>query len=198
VKLLISAAEASADLHSAQLIRAFKRRVSDLYSFGIGGKNLEAEGMDILARAEDLAVMGSIEILSRLSKIRQAERELLRQASEKRPDVAILVDYPGFHFRVGPRLHAMGIPVIYYIPPKVWVWRKKRLNSMKKWVSQVLCILPFEPKLYHEAGISAEYVGSPLVEELPLSISKLEARNALGLHPEDHVLVIMPGIVMSF
>jgi len=193
VKVLVSAAEASADLHASKLIEALRRRVPDLQLAGIGGSHLEAQGLLPVAKASDLAVMGSVEVLSKLPLIRRAGKALLAQAAQLRPDVAVLVDYPGFHFRIGPELKALGIPVVYFIPPKVWVWRRSRLISMKRWVSRVLCVLPFEPKIYGEAGIPAEYIGSPLVEELPVDLSRQEARAKLGLGAEERVLAVMPG-----
>jgi lipid-A-disaccharide synthase len=193
VKLLVSAAEASADLHAAQLVAAIRRRVPDIRLIGIGGTHLEREGLHPIARAADLAVMGSVEVLSRLRVIRRAGRDLLEAARAERPDVAVLVDYPGFHFRIGPQLKALGIPVVYFIPPKVWVWRRSRLQAMKSWVSRVLCILPFEPKLYDEAGIPAEFIGSPLVEELPVRLPREEAREKLGIAPGARVLAVLPG-----
>jgi lipid-A-disaccharide synthase len=193
VKLLVSAAEASADLHAAQLVAAIRRRVPGVRLIGIGGTHLEREGLRPIARAADLAVMGSVEVLSRLGVIRRAGRDLLAAARAERPDVAVLVDYPGFHFQIGPQLHALGIPVVYFIPPKVWVWRRSRLEAMKSWVSRVLCILPFEPALYQEAGIPAEFIGSPLIEELPVRVSRDEARAALGVAADSRVLAVLPG-----
>jgi lipid-A-disaccharide synthase len=193
VRVLVSAAEASADLHAAQLVAAIRRRIPTLELMGIGGKHLEGEGLRPVARAADLAVMGSIDVLSRLPSIRRAGRDLLDAAASGRPDVAVLVDYPGFHFRIGPRLHAMGIPVIYFIPPKVWVWRKSRLQAMKAWVSRVLCILPFEPRIYEEAGIPAEFIGSPLIEELPVRTPHEEARAHFRLAPDVRALAVLPG-----
>jgi lipid-A-disaccharide synthase len=137
--------------------------------------------------------MGSFEVLSRLPQIWRAEKALLSEARAFRPDVAVLLDYPGFHFRVGPELKRLGIPVIYMIPPKVWVWRRSRLAAMKAWVKTVLCILPFEPRLYHEAGIAAEYIGSPLVEELPMRETCEQARQKLGLDLTQPVLAVLPG-----
>lgn len=193
MRVLISAAEASADLHAAHLVEALRRRVPGLEIAGIGGTHLEEQGLRPVARAAELAVMGSAEILSRLSVIRRAEKDLIREAARIRPDVAVLVDYPGFHFRVGPRLKALGIPVVYFIPPKVWVWRSSRLRVMREWVARVLCILPFEPKIYEDAGIRAEFVGSPLVEELPIRMSREEARAKLGISPAERVLAVLPG-----
>ncbi len=193
MRVLVSAAEASADLHAAQLVAAIRRRIPSLELMGIGGKHLEAEGLRPVARAADLAVMGSVEVLSRLPTIRRAGRNLLAEAQARRPDVAVLVDYPGFHFRIGPQLHAMGIPVVYFIPPKVWVWRKSRLQAMKSWVSRVLCILPFEPKIYDEAGIAAEFIGSPLIEELPVRMPREEARAHFRLASDVRALAVLPG-----
>ncbi len=193
MKLLVSAAETSADLHAAQVIEALRRRVPHLEIFGIGGPALRAQGLEAVARAEDLAVMGTFEVLSKFGAITAARRALLDSARQRRPEVALLVDYPGFHFNIAPKLKAMGTRIAYFIPPKVWVWRRGRLRRMKEWADSVFCILPFEAPLYAQAGIKAEFVGSPLVGELPWSASKAEARARLNWRADEKILVVLPG-----
>ncbi len=193
MRLLVSAAETSADLHAAQVVAALRKQVPHLSIFGIGGPALRAQGLEAVARAEDLAVMGSFEVLSKFRTILSARRALLEAAEERRPEVALLVDYPGFHFNVAPKLKALGARIAYFIPPKVWVWRRGRLGLMKKWVDRVFCILPFEAPLYQQAGIAAEFVGSPLFEELPWAVSREEARKKLGWSADERVLAVLPG-----
>ena len=131
MKLLVSAAETSADIHAAQVVAALRRKVPSLTVFGIGGPALREQGLDPVARAEDLAVMGSFEILSKFKKITSARKALLERASVEKPELALLVDYPGFHFNVAPRLKSLGIKIAYFIPPKIWVWRRGRLAKMR-------------------------------------------------------------------
>jgi len=193
LKLLVSAAETSADLHAAQVVAALRRKVPNLRVFGIGGPALREQGLEAVAKAEDLAVMGSLEVISKFRVITAARRALLDLAQREKPELALLVDYPGFHFNVAPKLRAMGVRIAYFIPPKIWVWRKGRVRQMKSWASKVFCILPFEAPLYREAGIPAEFVGSPLVEELPWQVSRAEARAHLGWGADEKVLAVLPG-----
>ncbi len=193
MKLLVSAAETSADLHAAQVVARLRSKVPNLRIMGIGGPALRAQGLEPVARAEDLAVMGSFEILSKFRKITAARKAVLELAARERPDLALLVDYPGFHFNVAPRLKALGIRIAYFIPPKVWVWKKGRIQQMKAWVDRVFCVLPFEAPLYTQAGIRAEFVGSPLVDELPWMLSRQEARRELGLDGSQPLLAVLPG-----
>lgn len=193
MKLLVSAAETSADIHAAQVVAALRSRVPSLRVMGIGGPALREQGLESVASSEDLAVMGSFEVLSKFRKITAARRALLQLAERERPELALLVDYPGFHFNVAPRLKALGIRIAYFIPPKIWIWRKGRLARMKAWADRVFCILPFESPLYEQAGIPAEFVGSPLVDELPWKLSKQEARAPLGIAEGEQVLAVLPG-----
>ncbi len=196
MKILISAAETSSDAHGAELLRNLKEQLpshTELEVFGIGGPKLQAMGLRTIVDARELMAMGFVEILSLLPRIMRALRSLTQAARETRPDIAIVIDYPDFHFRLAKRLKRLGIPLIYYIPPKVWVWRKKRINLLKDSFKKILCILPFEEEFYKKENISATYVGNPLMDELPFSLTRLEARTRLGLTPQDRVAVLMPG-----
>jgi lipid-A-disaccharide synthase len=193
VKILISAAETSSDAHGAQLLRALKAQSQEkIEAFGIGGPRLQAEGLRVVVDAQDLLAMGFQEILGRLPKIFRALNDLTEAAKNEQPDVAVVIDYPDFHFRLARRLKKQGIPVIYYIPPKIWAWRKSRIRTLKKLFVKVLSILPFEESFYRSEGVAVKYVGNPLVDELPLELKKVDARKKLGLNSEK-VLVIMPG-----
>lgn len=140
-----------------------------------------------------MLAMGFVEILGRIARIRRALLEVVRAAEREKPDLAIVLDYPDFHFRLARKLKELGIPVIYYIPPKVWAWRKGRLQEMRGLFSRILSILPFEEPFYRDAGVPVSYVGNPLADELPLGTSKEESRRSLGLPAGSKVLVIMPG-----
>jgi lipid-A-disaccharide synthase len=196
VKVLISAAEASSDAHGAELLRALKElgpQGQTVEAYGIGGPKLQAMGLRAVVDTRELLAMGFTEIIGRLPRIRKALRALVQAARDDRPDVAIVIDYPEFHFRLALKLKRLGIPVVYYIPPKVWVWRRGRIHTLKKFVDRVLCIFPFEAKIYREAKVSARYVGNPLIDELPLELSRKHARQKLELSEESLVLVAMPG-----
>lgn len=196
IKILISAAEPSSDAHGAALIRGLKSELSGkepLEFWGIGGPKLQAEGLQAVVDARELSVMGTVEVLGRLPRILRAVEEISQSAAVRKPDIAVLLDYPGFHFRLARRLKSLGIPMIYYIPPKVWVWKKNRLKFLKEFFNRILCIFPFEESFYKDHSVAATYVGNPLVDELPLQMTQKEARQKLGIEAQEKVLVLMPG-----
>ncbi len=193
MKVLISAAEISSDIHGARLLRALKEFDSSIDAFGIGGAELKAAGLRVVVPAEELLVMGSSEILRRLPRILRALRELIQEAQTERPDVAVVIDYPDFHLSLARRFKRLGIPVVYYIPPKVWAWRRGRIRALRKLFSKLLCIFPFEKDFYRQQGVEVSYVGNPLIEELPLELSRAEARAQLSLLESDLVLALLPG-----
>lgn len=162
-------------------------------AFGVGGPKLQAEGLRVVVDARELLAMGFTEILGRLPRILRAMRELKQAAIRERPDVAVVIDYPDFHFRLAKLLRPLGFPIAYYIPPKVWVWRKGRLRILRERFARVLNILPFEEDFYRREGVPARYVGNPLVDELPLSTSREEARRELSVPDDARVLLLMPG-----
>ena len=201
MKILISAAEASSDAHGAELLAALQKHYpsgSDgqeqkLEVFGIGGPKLQAAGLKTVVDARDLLAMGFIEVLKHLPRIFSALSRLTQVVRREVPDVAVVIDYPDFHFRLAKRLSKLGVPVVYYIPPKVWVWRKGRIRFLKKYFVKILSVLPFEEDFYQSQNMSVKYVGSPLVDELPIHRSKGEARDRLALKISDLILIIMPG-----
>lgn len=193
MKILISAAEASSDAHGAELLKALQAQEPGIDAFGIGGPKLRAAGLRVLVDARELLAMGFGEILSRLPRIFSALSSVAQAAERERPDAAVVIDYPDFHFRLARRLHARGIPVIYFIPPKVWVWRKGRLALLKRYFARVLSILPFEVPFYERERVPVTYVGNPLVDQLPLELSREQARAQLGLGADELALLIMVG-----
>ena len=194
---MISAAETSSDLHAARLVRALRlelgRKGEKLDLFGIGGPALQAEGLRTIVDARELLAMGFTEILGRLAKIRQALEALVSAAEVEKPDLALVVDYPDFHFRFATRLKSLGIPCVYFIPPKVWVWRKSRIRALKDLFVGVMTIFPFETEFFQREGLAVEYVGNPLLDELPLTLSKEEARSKQGFAPGELHIALLPG-----
>ena len=198
-RILVSACEVSSDRHAALVLRALRERLASrgarLEAFGVGGPRLREGGLQAVVPAEDLLAMGGFDVLRRLGKIRRSLKLLLAEASSRRPDLALVVDYPDFHFRLAGALKSLGVPVVDYIPPKVWVWRSGRLTKMREIFAQVLCIFPFEPSIHQAAGLQSVYVGNPLVEELPLEITRAQAREKrYGLSDSPvEVLAVLPG-----
>ena len=195
MKILLSAAEPSSDAHGAELLRALKKSLPDqeLEVFGVGGPQLRSAGLEATVRAEDLSVMGLTEVLLHLPRVFKALRSVFQAAALKKPDLAIFLDYPDFHFRLAKGLKKQGIPMVYYIPPKIWVWRKNRIQFLKRHFVKILSILPFEEDYYRDEKIPFLFVGNPLVDELPWSLSRADARSQLALDEKDLVLVLMPG-----
>ncbi|MEK7705253.1 MAG: lipid-A-disaccharide synthase [Myxococcota bacterium] len=192
--ILIVAGEASADQHGAKVLARLRADRPDVTSFGVGGEALCAEGLTPVARAEDISVAGLTEVLFAIPRILGIMRRLERTAMERRPQVAVLIDLPDFNLRLAKRLKRLGIPVVYYISPQVWAWRPKRVEQIRRIVDKMLVILPFEEAFYRQHGIDAEFVGHPLVEDLPQTTNALAARVSLGLgEAEGPIVALLPG-----
>jgi lipid-A-disaccharide synthase len=166
MKLLLVAGEASGDLHAANLLEAVRRLSGDVEAFGVGGERLRGEGLECLARSEDLSVMGLAEVVRDLPRLLGLARRVRREALARRPDVAVLVDSPDFNLPLAKALHRAGVPALVYVSPQLWAWREGRVRRIRRDVLKVLCILPFEVPFYERHGVTAEYVGHPLVDEL--------------------------------
>ncbi|QDE84347.1 lipid-A-disaccharide synthase [Myxococcus xanthus] len=196
-RILVVAGEASGDTHAAELVAALRARRPDLTFFGMGGARLAAQGVELLFDAREVSVMGITEVLPRIPRILQILKGLAEAAAERRPDVAILVDIPDFNLRLAKKLKALGIPVAYYVSPMIWAWRRGRVRTIKRLVDRMLCILPFEEDFYREAGVSARYVGSPVVEQVPSPDTATAFRERLGLAKDAPTLALLPGSRMG-
>ena len=193
-RLLVSCGEPSGDLYAADLVRHLGARLgAPPRVFGLGGDRLEAEGASLLAHVRELAVVGLWEVVSHLARFRRIFRDLIAEADRERPDLAILVDYPDFNLRVARALHARGIPVVYYVSPQVWAWRKHRLRAIRAHVAHMIVIFPFEARVYEDAGVPVTFVGHPLVD----LVAPLPDRDAflasLGLDPSRSLIALLPG-----
>lgn len=163
--LLLVAGEPSGDLHASRLVSALLRRRPDLRIWGIGGDALRATGMEILVDAREMAVLGLWEVLKRYPFFRRVFRQVREAAAARRPNLAILVDYPGFNLRLAEALKAMGIRIVYYICPQVWAWHRSRIHRLAHLVDRLLVIFPFEVDEFSGTGLRVDYVGHPLVDE---------------------------------
>lgn len=175
---------------------ALKRKAGSepLTFFGLGGDSLAAQGTVLMMHNREFSVGGGPrEILSKLPKRRQLELQLEKRLFERRPDGAILIDNGEINLRLASLLRFFGVPVVYFIPPKVWAWRMSRIEKIAQHVNLVLSILPFEKPLYDEWNIPFKYVGNPLLDEVPLDLSQSEAKQRLGIASDRDVLTIMPG-----
>ena len=194
LRLLISSGEPSSDVHAAAYLRAILRIAPDARAFGIGGPALAAiPEFETTIGQERLTAMGFAEVLGKLPDLRRVLGELKDRASRGHVDVAILFDYPDFHFRLAKRLGALGIPVICFIPPKIWAWRSGRIDRIRELYRHVFTILPFETPIYRSAGVPMDYVGNPLLDELPLNEGRARARVHFDLNEGERALLLMPG-----
>lgn len=193
LELFVSAGEASSDAHCARLIRELRAKVQ-VASFGMGGKELLAAGTELLLDNRTLAGAGGpLEIISQLPKRREIERALKARLAGRRPHGAILVDTGEINLRLARILRSFNVPVVYFIPPKVWVWRSDRLRAIARDVALVLSVLPFEEPIYKARNIPFQYVGNPLLDEVPIQVTEQQAKTKLGLDPGKPVLTVLPG-----
>jgi lipid-A-disaccharide synthase len=191
-EVLIVAGEASADLHASRALEELRRLRPDVRAFGVGGPRLRAAGLEALAPAEEISVMGLAEVLPRLPRILGILRALGRAAAERRPKAALLVDLPDFNLRLAKKLKKLGVPVVYYVSPTIWAWRPGRAKKIAKVVDRMLCILPFEERFYEGTGVSARFVGHPLAER-PAPGPAEAYRRELGLTASRTTVALVPG-----
>jgi lipid-A-disaccharide synthase len=191
-RLLVASGEPSGELYAAELIRHLKALTPGLEVFGLGGDRMLAEGATLLAHVRDLAVVGLFEVLSHLRQIRGVFRRVLDEVDRDPPLAAVLVDYPDFNLRLARELHRRGIPVVYYVSPQIWAWRKGRIKGIRETVARMLVIFPFEEALYREAGVPVEFVGHPLVDRIAPP-GRTDFLRSLGVSPERDVVAVLPG-----
>jgi lipid-A-disaccharide synthase len=196
-EILVVAGEASGDQHAAAVVREIRRRAPEVRFFGMGGARLAAEGVDLLYRAEEISVMGVVEVLPKLRRILAVMAGLERAAARRRPVCALLVDVPDFNLRLARALKRMGVKVAYYVSPTIWAWRQGRVHQVGARVDRMLCILPFEVPFYRRAGVPAEYVGNPVLEQVPEVRPAVELRRRLGLLEGAETVALLPGSRMS-
>ena len=185
--VFLIAGEPSGDMHGAHLVEALCAADPDLRCSGLGGRRMEQAGMELHYDLAADAVMGFVEVLRKALPLRRLFLDTLARVRRERPDCVVLIDYPGFNLRFAKAVHAFGIPVVYYISPQVWAWKRKRLDTLARVVSRMLVILPFEEDLYRDKGVYCVYVGNPLLDEVASS---------RGSHPdeEDRLVVgLLPG-----
>ena len=163
--VLIVAGEISGDIHAANLVADLRTLRPELEISGVCGPRLRAAGVQCLASTEELAHMGLVEVVRELPRIRALMHRLVAFAADQRPDLAVLVDSPDFNLRLARRLKTIGIPVVLYVSPQLWAWRKGRVKQVRRLAGEVLCILPFETEFYEHHKVPARYVGHPLVDD---------------------------------
>lgn len=188
--VLLVAGEASGDLHAARLLSELRRLVPGLRPFGLGGDELESSGLEILAHAAEISVVGITEALKVLPRARRIFSHLLAEVDRRGARGAILVDFPEFNLRLARALHERGVTVLYYISPQVWAWRRRRVNLISRVVDRMLVVFPFEVDFYRRYGVEAVHVGHPLVDEVPSLVHVWDA-GAEGYPP--YRIALLPG-----
>ncbi|MCF8060937.1 MAG: lipid-A-disaccharide synthase [Deltaproteobacteria bacterium] len=192
-RILIVAGEASADIHGANLVRAVHRLDPEVAFQGIGGPRMAGAGAQILIPSSEMAVVGLTEVIPRLAGIRSAARRIKRILQSSPPDLLILLDYPEFNLHLAGIAKRCGVPVLYYISPQIWAWRRGRIRKIARRVDRMAVILPFEESVYRRTGVPVTYVGHPLLDAVPDGTGGEEARRRLGVGPDVPLLGILPG-----
>ncbi|MFQ5353477.1 MAG: lipid-A-disaccharide synthase, partial [Thermodesulfobacteriota bacterium] len=191
-RIFIVSGEESGDKHGASLLRELTALVPDLEIRGMGGQRMRGAGLMGLD-SKEVSVVGIVEVLEKSPKIMATLGALKRTLRNGSFDAAIFIDFPDFNLRLAKEARALGIPVIYYISPQVWAWRKGRVKKIARLVDKMLVVLPFEVEIYRRAGVDVEYVGHPLSEEVRCGLTKTKAREALGLPKRGKVVALLPG-----
>jgi lipid-A-disaccharide synthase len=192
-KILIIAGEASGDLHGSNLVREVGKLDPSAQFYGVGSKRMREAGVRILADASEISVVGLTEVLLHIRKILGVMRLLKSFLREERPDFLILIDFPDFNIRIGKAAKKLGIPILYYISPQVWAWRKGRVKQIAELVKAIVVVFPFEIGLYQSAGVDVRYAGHPLIDVVHSGYSPDEARRELGLAPDRRTVALLPG-----
>jgi lipid-A-disaccharide synthase len=190
---MIVAGEASGDLHGAALCEAIRALSPGARVFGMGGARMRAAGAELLADVSREAGVGTTEVVSSVPGLYRVFRRLRALLEREPPSVLVLIDFPEFNLRLARAAHRARVPVVYFIPPQIWVWRRGRIRTIRRLVSLVLAIFPFERALYRDAGVPVEFVGHPLVDALTSAPSRREARRRLGLDEDSLVIGLLPG-----
>lgn len=194
---MIIAAEASSCHYALNLIKSWKKSNPNLSLFGVGSLAMEKEGFECLGRAEEMAVVGFTEVISQYSLLKSVFDRLVEEVKIRKPQVVVLMDYPGFNLRLAKKLHPLNVKVVYYISPQVWAWRQGRVDIIKKYCDKVLLLFPFEVSFYEKHQVPYEFVGHPLLDEIDDKyfdpIHRKNHRNRFGIQDHEIVLGLMPG-----
>lgn len=193
MKIGIVAGEVSGSMLGAGLIQALRQQKPDLSASGIGGSEMIAAGFDSFHDMERLAVMGLIEPLGRLPELFKIRSHLFQYFSNNKPDVFIGIDSPDFNLGLEMKLRKAGVPVVHYVSPSVWAWRKKRIHKIAKAVDLVLTLFPFEAAFYEEHNVPSCFVGHPLADKIPLQPDQQAAKKSLGLARDEIHIALLPG-----
>lgn len=189
-KIYIIAGEASGDLHGSNLIKALLQHQPNLQLRGMGGDQMQAAGLTLRQHYKDYDFMGFVEVLAHLPKILKNISNIKNDIDAFQPDAIILIDYPSFNLRIAKHCKQRGIKVIYYISPQVWAWKQSRIKKIRKYVDQLLCILPFEEPFFASKNVAATYVGHPLLDAVSAYKKKHSDKR---IFTEKPLITLLPG-----
>lgn len=193
MRLMIIAGEASGDMHGAAVVKVLKKIKPDIEIFGIGGDKMKKESVQLIYHIDELAIMGSWEVVKKLPTIRSISKTLDALLIHKKPDAVLLIDYPGFNLRFAEKAHNSGIKTFYYISPQIWAWNFKRINKIKKFVDKIFVVFEFEEEIYKKAGINVEYVGHPILDIIEQPLEKSDFYKRYGLEKNRPIIGLFPG-----
>src|SRR6266481_1159949 len=192
-QVMLVVGEASGDVHGAQLVRALSDKDHRLRFFGVGGEKLQHAHFEELFNVSQLASMGLLELAGSVRNIWKAYRILSQAMRERKPNLLVLIDFPEFNLRLAKLAKKLGIPVLYYVSPQIWAWRKGRVRQIARWVDRMAVIFPFEASFYQRHAVNATFVGHPLLETVKTDETREETLAKLGLDPQQPVIALLPG-----
>jgi len=192
-KVMISVGEASGDLHGASVATALRNIQPGIKLLGMGGQAMRSAGVEIVHDIADLGVIGFVEVIKNLPRLFKLRDSLVELMAAERPDVLVVIDYPDFNMRLAEKAKRLGIPVVSYISPSAWAWRKGRAKNVAKLVNRLAAIFPFEADVYREAGANVTFVGHPLLDIVQPCLTKTEAYNFFKAKSDQPIVLLLPG-----
>jgi len=192
-KILILAGEASGDLLAAHLCQAIQKKIPAVTLFGMGGKQMREAGVDILVDSDQIAVVGGLEILTHLSELRAAFKTIKQAIKNHRPDLVVLVDYPGFNLRMAKFAKKFDCKVLFYVSPQIWAWRYRRIHHIKKTIDHMAVLFSFEEAIYQKENVPVTFVGHPILDAAVPTISREKAYQRFDLNPDKPIIALFPG-----
>ena len=190
---MMSAGEASGDIHGASLAREIKKISPSTELFGMGGDEMLAAGVRIVRNFKDYNVMGVLEVIKNLRRILKLLDDLTEIIRVEKPDLLVLIDYPDFNWRLAKRAKNLGVKILSYIPPSAWAWRKSRAADCAKIADEFIAIFPFELPPYEKVGAKISFLGNPLVDAVKPTLSRIDAQKFFNVKDSEHVILLMPG-----
>lgn len=191
--ILITACESSAEKYGAELAREFKKLYPEVHFFGIGGKQMQKQGTELLYPMQKLSLIGIFEVFLYIPRILKILNKTIKETKKRNTAGAVLIDAPDFNLRIARKLKRQSIPVLYYVSPTIWAWRKNRLKTIKKYINKMMLIFPFEEKIYKEKQIPAVFIGHPLIKKTRTSMTKQDFFEKYGINNKKRLITLLPG-----